>query len=208
VEVSARAERKVDLAVSSEAQNGYDILFIGLAKMHNANGAFAKDVDRVAKGFGGPLVLVSTGENDNALRGEALNILVPVNGTEASRRGAEMALAISSGQKSKVTALYVANRAASSGVRRVRNVVPRGRSEKAVLDDIGLLAKRYGHDDLGSAVKADVAPNEATVAEAKKIGASVIVIGANRRVGEQLYLGNTVECILREWKGAIVIVVT
>ena len=35
-----------------------------------------------------------------------------------------------------------------------------------------------------------------------------LVIGTNRRVGESLYLGQTVEHVLKDWKGAAVLVAT
>jgi hypothetical protein len=40
------------------------------------------------------------------------------------------------------------------------------------------------------------------------VGANLIVIGASRRVGDHLFLGQTVASTLKDWKGAIVLVVS
>ena len=70
------------------------------------------------------------------------------------------------------------------------------------------LARRYGHDRIQTAIHTDVSPDEAILEEAGKVGADLIVIGANRRVGDHLFLGQTVACTLKSWKGAIVLVVS
>jgi hypothetical protein len=44
--------------------------------------------------------------------------------------------------------------------------------------------------------------------EARKRKASVIVIGTSKRVGEGLYLGQTVANVLQKWKGATVLMVS
>jgi hypothetical protein len=36
---------------------------------------------------------------------------------------------------------------------------------------------------------------------------NVIVMGANRRVGDRLYLGQTVSNVVRRWRGLIILVV-
>jgi nucleotide-binding universal stress UspA family protein len=109
-----------------------------------------------------------------------------------------------------VTALHVGERAASNGIRRrIRaNRYAQKRNEKAVLDDAVKLARRYGHDRIRTAVHTDVAPDAAILEEAGKIGADLIVIGASRRVGDHLFLGQTVASTLKNWKGAVVLVVS
>jgi nucleotide-binding universal stress UspA family protein len=108
-----------------------------------------------------------------------------------------------------VTALHVAERSASNGAKRgVRSNAARKRVERAVLEDTIELAKRYGYDKIGTAVHTDVAPDAAVLEEATRVGADIIVIGASRRVGDELYLGQTVGNVLQKWKGAVLLVVT
>ena len=205
VQVLARQEGKMGEAVTKEAPKGYDALFVGITKMCNADGSFSKDVNRAAAQFGGPLALAFAG--NQAEEGEELTILVPIDGTEAARRGAEVAFAMTSPQHSKIIALHISSHGSRTKFPG-RRANARSGVEKAVLDDVSLLAKHYGHNDIQFAVHADVAPQSAIIEEAKRCGADVIVIGANRRVGERLYLGRTVAHVLKKWKGKTVLVVT
>jgi len=209
VEVSARQEKKVDDAIQKEAPKGYDLLLIGLERMHSADGVFSKTVDKAANGFEGPLALAMTGNDNKALEAGGWNILIPVNGTEASRRGAEMAFALAPPKESRIVALHVADRKASNGsAHNRRRSRGRRRTEKAVLDDIAALAARYGFDRIETSVHTDVSPDDAILAEAKESNCDLIVIGTNKRVGETLYLGQTVEHVMKNWKGAAVLVAT
>jgi Kef-type K+ transport system membrane component KefB/nucleotide-binding universal stress UspA family protein len=209
VEVSARVETKSSDALKKEGEKGYDMLFLGLGHMHEKDGGFSAAVDKAVQDFDGALALVMVGNDKAILDDGDYNILVPVNGTEASRNGAEMAFALSSSKKSRITALHVAERAATSGAKRGAKRSGGGRrNEKAVLDDTTKLAKRYGYDRIKTAVHVDMVPEEAILLEAQTTSANLIVIGASRRVGDHLFLGQTVACTLKNWKGAIVLVVS
>jgi Kef-type K+ transport system membrane component KefB/nucleotide-binding universal stress UspA family protein len=200
VPVSARVEDKVDVAVSKEAAKGYDALFVGLSNLHAGDGSFSDDVDIAIANFGGPFVLADAGDDDDIVRREQFNILVPVNGTDAARRGAELAFAMAPASKSQVTILQVADRAPDRRRRRKR-------IERAVLEDMTALGKQYGHTEIRSAVHKGSAPDSAIMDEVRRSKVDVIVMGANRRVGDHLYLGQTVSCVMRRWKGPIVLVV-
>ena len=198
-------EGKLAKWVKKEGDKGYDMLFLGLGHMHEKDGGFSAAVDKAVQDFDGPLALVIAGNDAKILEGNSFNILVPVNGTEASRNGAEVAFALSPSKSSTVTALHVGDRAASNGARRRKGGQ---RNQRAVLEDAVNLAKRYGYDRIQTSVHTDVLPEDAIVAEAEKAGANLIVIGASRRVGDHLFLGQTVACTLKNWKGAIVLVVS
>jgi Kef-type K+ transport system membrane component KefB/nucleotide-binding universal stress UspA family protein len=208
VEVSARIETQPAEAVKKEGEKGYDMLFLGLEKMHLKDGGFSAQVDKVVKDFEGSLALVIAGREPAILDSKGFDILVPVNGTEASRNGAEIAFALSAPKESTVTALHVGERPASNGSRRRANKQAQKRNQKAVLDDAVKLARRYGHERIKTAVHTDIAPDAAILEEAEKSGANLIVIGASRRVGDHLFLGQTVACTLKNWKGAVVLVVS
>ncbi len=201
--VATPQTRQVGQAIAEEAEKGYDVLFVGVAKMRNADGTFSSNVDHAAAGFDGPLVLTIAG------RGGAdagFNILVPVAGTEASRRGAELAFALTPPGQCRVTALHVAQRGGTSPRQSARRARPQHRAEKAILDDVAQLAGRYGHENIGTATHTDLATDVAILEAAHRLDADLIVIGASRRVGDSLFLGETVTSVLREWKGAIVVV--
>jgi Kef-type K+ transport system membrane component KefB/nucleotide-binding universal stress UspA family protein len=206
VEVSARVEKnETTQALAKESEKGYDLLFVGVEKMRKSDGTFSSAVQRIAAGFEGPLALAISDDEANALSAKAFNILVPVNGTEASRRGAEIAFALSPATDGKVTALHVAQRTGTG--ERARPGSARRRAEKAVLDDTAALGRRYGYDEIQIAVRTKIDPAAAIIAEAERIRADLIVIGASRRIGDTFYLGQTIASVLSQWKGAIVLVV-
>jgi nucleotide-binding universal stress UspA family protein len=76
------------------------------------------------------------------------------------------------------------------------------------MKDIVTLAERYGHTDIEAAVRTRDAPDAAILVEAARVGADLIVIGAAKRTGDALYLGQTVANVLAQWKGAIVLLAT
>jgi Kef-type K+ transport system membrane component KefB/nucleotide-binding universal stress UspA family protein len=201
--VSKPQAKQVEEAIAEEAEKGYDVLFVGVEKMRNADGTFSSNVDHAAAGFDGPLVLTIAGRSS---ADAGLNILVPVAGTEASRRGAELAFALTPPGQCRVTALHVAQRGGASPKRPARRARPQHRAEKAMLDDVAQLARRYGHENIETAMHTDLATDVAILEEAHRLNVDLIVIGASRRVGDSLFLGETVTSVLREWKGAIVLV--
>ena len=93
-------------AVTTEAKKGYDLLFIGKDKMQTATGAFSSEIDSIASAFEGPLALViAQGEQLDEPVSKPFDMLVPITGTDVSRRAAELAFSLS--KKGNVMALYV-----------------------------------------------------------------------------------------------------
>jgi nucleotide-binding universal stress UspA family protein len=184
-------------AVAREAEKGYDVLFIGIASMRAKDGGFSRSVDGIAGAFEGALALVDAkGEHCKDPEGAELNLLVPVNGTDVSRRAAEVAIEMARGARAAVTALYVsgskaAPRGGGRGGARAR------RYERAILDDVSELAEKY-EQEIETAIRADIAPDRAVVAEAKKNGHNLIVMGVSRRPGDRLYFGETAAGIIKD----------
>jgi Kef-type K+ transport system membrane component KefB len=131
-------------AIAEEAERGYDFLIVGIAKTRDPKGGFTKDISAITRGFDGPIAVVDSHESKGGdIRERGGRILLPVNGTEVSRRAAEVALTLARANDAHVTALFV-TRNASSGNRRkaeLRRQATR-RNEQAVLKDIATLAER------------------------------------------------------------------
>ena len=177
-------------AIAEEAEKGYDLLVVGLEKTVARGSEFHDGVTKLAAGFEGPLAVVEARDKhlEHPLHGK-LSILVPVNGTEASRRAAEVGIAMARASKAPITALYVAPRGTRSDKKRSR------RYEEAILKDIAELADTYS-TDLRTAVLADIAPEEAIMKETERRKHNLIVLGVGRRPGEKLFFGDTAAALL------------
>jgi Kef-type K+ transport system membrane component KefB/nucleotide-binding universal stress UspA family protein len=186
-------------AVAAEAEKGYDLMIIGLEKTAARTNEFHDDVTRLASGFEGPLAVVDARNSQlkEPLSGK-LNILVPVNGTDVSRRGAEVAIAIARASKAPLTALYVA-----TGSKKMRS----RRSEEAILKDIVKLAESY-ELDLRTEVRADLAPEEAILKEIARGKHNLIVMGVGRRPGEKLFFGDTAAALMEKSERSLLFVAT
>ncbi len=191
-------------AVAKEAKKGYDLLFVGVENTRVKNGGFHQDVSRIASAFEGPLAIVAgNGDHLRQPQQSPLHILVPVTGTEVSRRAADVAIAIARACDCPITALYVATTSVSNG--RKRRGFRARQQEQAIMKDVVEMADR--HDvTTRTAVHADVAPHDAIFAEVKKRGHDLIVMGVSRRPGDKLFFGDTAAAVLEKSPASIVFV--
>ncbi|MCK9915120.1 cation:proton antiporter [Microbacteriaceae bacterium K1510] len=176
--------------IAEEAEKGYDLMLIGLDKAVVRQNEFGDDITNLAAGFDGPLA-VTEARGDllkDPLR-ERMSILVPVNGTEVSRRAAEVAITIARATRAPITALYVAPSA--------RNKKRSRGNEEAILKDIAKLADTYDVE-IKTTVRADIAADEAIVKEMHRRRSNLIVLGVGRRAGERLFFGDTAAALLEK----------
>jgi K+:H+ antiporter len=183
-------------AVAEEAKKGYDLLIIGLDKTVARKSEFHDDITKLAAGFEGPIAVAdSRGENHDEPLASPLSILVPVNGTDVSRRAAEVAIVLARASKAPLTVLYVA----PGGKKSARQY------EEAILKDIVALAETY-QMELRTAVRSDVTPEEAIMKETERRKHNFIVMGASRRPGEKLFFGDTVAVLLQKSQASLLLV--
>jgi nucleotide-binding universal stress UspA family protein/predicted Kef-type K+ transport protein len=192
---SRMADTSPEAAVAEEARKGYDLMVIGVAKV-TADDGFDPKLSRLAHAFDGPLAIaIPRGTHLERPLRSSLSLLVPITGTEASRRAAEVALALARASGGRLSALYVASsRAGGPGQRAYAGSATRLR-EEAILRDVVEMAERY-EVSLTTAVRIDIAPEEAIMREARRGGHNLIVMGVSRRPGKSLYFGNTAEAVL------------
>jgi Kef-type K+ transport system membrane component KefB/nucleotide-binding universal stress UspA family protein len=194
-------------AVAREAKKGYDLLFVGFENTRTKSGGFHQDVTRIASGFEGPLAIVAANGVHRAQPEQRMvRILVPVNGTDVSRRAAEAAIAIARVQESPVTVLYVSRQKPSDRRKPVRR--SRGRAhEQAILKDIVAIADQY-ELQIKTVRRADIAPDEAILLEAERTGCDLIVMGVTRRSGEPLFFGETAAAVFEKAPTSVVLLAT
>jgi Kef-type K+ transport system membrane component KefB/nucleotide-binding universal stress UspA family protein len=194
-------ESAPDSAVAEEARKGYDMLVVGLAKTLTAKGAFQRHVARTAGGFDGPLaVVIARGDHLERPTESRMRILLPVTGTPVSRRATEIAVALARANDAPLAALYVAS--SESGRRRATAT---RRHEEEILKDTVALADRY-RTPISTALRVDVAPDEAILREAARGNYDLIVMGVNRRQGDTLFFGNVAASVLAKAAASVLFV--
>jgi len=196
VEKAPKAE-----AIAAEAEKGYDLMVVGLANTVANKAEFHDDPTSLAAGFPGPLAVTEARDGllEDPLQSR-LSILVPVNGTDHSRRAAEVAIAIARAAKAPLTALYVAP-GGKNKPRRSRQY------EEAILKDIVALAETYALQ-IKTAVRADIAADEAIVKEMGRRRNNLVVLGVGRRPGEKLFFGDTASALLAKSTKSLLFVAT
>jgi nucleotide-binding universal stress UspA family protein len=189
-------------AVAGEARKGYGLLVVGVERSVGPEGGFHEDVARLASGFLGPLaVAVARGPHaDRSLEAD-LRILIPITGTEVSRRGAEVGLALARAAHAPAMALHVAG----AGKTARRRFGGPGRGEGEILRHVVGLAEWYGVP-LRTAMRVDLAAEDAILRQARLGGHNLIVMGVTRRPGEALLFGNVAAALLESAERSILFV--
>src|ERR1700733_12728075 len=161
VDVTHSNEPKGPQAIAEEARKGYDFMVVGIAKTRNSNGGFSKENLLITKGFEGPLAVVDAHEprRDRPPRRYG-KILIPVNGTEVSRRAAEIGLTLARANDAQVTALFVTRANGGGKANSAARKRATRRNERAILKDIGALGDRYDVD-VRSTTLTNLTPSEA-----------------------------------------------
>ncbi|MBI1868412.1 MAG: cation:proton antiporter [Methylocystis sp.] len=197
VDITVRkpSETPNEEAITSEAKKGYDLLFVGIDNMKSKDGTFNPEIGRIVAVLEGPLAIVmGQGDHLKHPNENRFNILVPITGTEVSRRAAEFAISLGRACGCPLTALYVDSNVGRE--QRWRGMRKR-RHEQMILKDIVEIADRYD-TKIDTVMRSDVSPEEAILMEAEKGGHDLILMGVNRRTGNQLFFGNTAAAVLEK----------
>ncbi|THF55984.1 cation:proton antiporter domain-containing protein [Ollibium composti] len=204
MQFTTRTDRQATAeSVAEEARKGYDLMLVGIDRALTPKGAYSKKLDELTSGFDGPLCLVFKGKSKGArvpVLDQGSTILVPVNGTEVSRRAADVALTMARATGANVRALYVQLTGQGSG----SGTSLSHRHEEATLKDVSDMAERYG-----VAVKTDLRTRRAaaeTICKEAARGTAVVVMGVTQRSGKDLLLGETAAGVVARCEAPVVLV--
>jgi Kef-type K+ transport system membrane component KefB/nucleotide-binding universal stress UspA family protein len=204
VDITMRSEDKpAEQAVADEAKKGYDLLVIGVEPPAE-DGVFDDKVTRIAAQFKGPVAIAEArGAHRRAGVGRALDILVPVTGTEYSRRGAEVAMALARADHGSVTALYVT--APSKRPWQLRAAWAIAADEEAILRDIVGLGDRTGVE-VRTAVRTGTEAADAILRQLKTGNHNLVVMGVSARSGPTLFFGAVPAAVLAQSERSVLFV--
>jgi Kef-type K+ transport system membrane component KefB/nucleotide-binding universal stress UspA family protein len=189
-------------AVATEAKKGYDMMVIGITDAATGNESLGYDLARIAAAFDGPLVVsLGYGEHLDHPVDRPLRILVPVNGSAASRRAIEVATALARANHAPMTALYVSSGDANSS----GGLIATRRYEEAILKEVVEFAEGY---DVHPRTRIRTTGNasEAILREASLGRYNLIVMGVDRRPSETLFFGETAANTLRDADASVLFV--
>jgi len=190
VDIATRIEKPGDEAIGDEAKKGYGLLFIGREPASEGD-TFHPQITRSAAEFAGPFAIaIARGIDRHEQLGAPLKILVPVTGTQVSRQGAELAIALAQASQGTVTALHVTygQRRSRSWQRHIGAALAPATSAEAIIHEIVRLGDYYEVEVKG-AVRTVQTAQEAILRQVGIGGHNLLVMGVSPRPGDQLFFG-------------------
>ena len=179
-------------AVAAEAQKGYDLMIVGVEPTVGPEGGFHPRISAIARAFPAALAVVSArGVHARSPDGKP-TVLVPVTGSEVSRRGAELALTLGKAAGTEVTALAIIppeDRAARN------RYSTRRRDAHQTARELRLIADGF-EQPIKTKQRTDLSAEDAILREARYGGQDLIVMGVGRRAGEDLSFGGIAGALL------------
>lgn len=199
------SETPVDV-ILDEAQKDYDLIVLGASEQSGTNEVvFNRVVDQVVRMAPCPTMVVKGAATPQSWPPK--RILVPSEGTAASRNAAELAFALARDGASRVSLLNVVIREQgpyrldASGAAQQRQLA----AAYQIVNSLRELGEARGvNPDTEVRVAADT--STAILAVAEQLGHDLIILGTDVRPGsERLYLGPRVEQILAASKVPVIV---
>lgn len=205
VDVISRArEETAAQAIAEEAKKGFDLLVVGMDKVASPDGGFDRRIDDLTSGFDGPLAIAAAkGVHQKEPTANARKILVPVSGSNVSRRGAEVAIALARLSSEPLQVVYVST-TRDKGARRTSPSMSLAH-EEAILKEIAATAARYDVN-VATRLRANTAPEVAILQEIAASRADLVVIGVDRIQGDSLNFGSVAAAVLGKSKASVLLV--
>jgi Kef-type K+ transport system membrane component KefB/nucleotide-binding universal stress UspA family protein len=191
VDVTTRVQQELpEKAIAVEASKGYGFLIVGIEP--------DEKLAKVVPAFEGPIAIaVARGSHRREpVGGSGFSILVPVTGTEHSRRGAEIGLALARASLGSVTALHVARRRRPQGLHRFRAALGAfGDNAAAIIQEVSRLGDQF-RVPVRTVVRTQVAAEDAILSELEAGEHNLVVMGVSPRPGTTPSFGDAAASVL------------
>ncbi len=195
--------------IAEEAAKGYDLTVVGREPALKPGGGFAPEIAAILAELEAPRVVVVA---RGVLRADPstgpLRILVPVTGSEASRRAAEFAFALARQRDATVTVLYVsapANRQARDGAPLLGRPETSRALERGIFAEIEAKAAQQNLR-LRTRVRIADAPAEAILRQMRRAVHTLVVLGVSQRPSDTVPFGSTANSLLERSEQTMVFV--
>lgn len=185
-----------EVTVAGISKRGYDLMVIGLGQATSSSNVLGPDLHRITNRFEGSVgIALSRTPHTKHANPTRLDILVPVNGADYSRRAAEVGLCLARAGSGRVTVLYVSTSPRVRTRPRWRDQLSLADHEEEILRDILRLAEIEGVP-IQTKRQAHPHPEEAILQEVATGLHSLVLLGVSRRPGEALFFGNTPQAVV------------
>ena len=193
-------------AIIEEANLGYDLLVMATDKPPaGAEHVFGKLVDGVILNTSTRVLVVY--DPDPSGEREIKKVVVPVSGSELSVSAGEFGISVASSLGAKVTILNIAeselddlySEETKSGEKIQKNIT------EDIQGSLKELANALSVDFTAIEVHAATHPAQAIIMSAQQQDADLIVLGAEPKMGKGLFLGHTINFVLRNAPCAVAI---
>ena len=193
-------------AIADEANRGYDLLVMATDKpAANVDYVFGKIVDDVILNTAARVLVVF--EPDEKSEREIKKVLVPVTGSELSISAGEFGMSLAQSLNAKVTCLCIAESDAHelysdktrSGEKIQTNIT------QEIEGTLAELGKALDVEFEALLVNSTAHPAQAIILTAQQQGTDLIVLGAEPKLGRSLFLGHTINFILRNAPCAVAV---
>ena len=187
-------------AVVTEARKGYGLLLIGVDRTGGGDGGFHDRLSELAAGFDGPLGIVAArGANLRDPVTSGLDILVPISGTQDSRRALEVALALARAGTAPLTLILALPPRRGGLATRLTPV------EGEVLRQAVALAEHY-QVETRTVVRHGM-PVEAAIMDQLRRGQhDLVVLGVRARTGETLFFGEVAAAMMERSPASVLLI--
>jgi nucleotide-binding universal stress UspA family protein len=191
-----------EISIADEAKKGYGLTLIGFENAVIPKGGLHPRIVDIARDVAGPIA-ISAARQDHVQDplGAPLHILVPVNGSDASLKGAEIAFAFAAAERANVLVLHVTDDRDTQLSKRRSNT----RQREAVLRDVAAMADRM-KVEIRTAVRLNLTAEDAILRQARLGGHNLIVMGVGRRTNETFAFSQVAESVLEASDRSVVVI--
>jgi nucleotide-binding universal stress UspA family protein len=204
-DVTTRRQRNVTAgeAVAGEARKGYGLLMIGVDETAGAEGGFHGELTRLAAGFDGPLaVVVARGANRRDPVASGLDILVPVTGTQETRRALDVALALARAGTAPVTLMHVVP---ESDAWRGGLATRLRQADGEVLKEAVGIAEHY-QIETRLVFRRGMSVDHAIIDQLQRGRHDLVVLGVRARTGETLFFGKVAAEVIERSPASVMLI--